>query len=320
MKGILRIRLVVLGLLLSTLFAACGDQVATPTNVVTTTTAPTMVVTIAAPVSSTTVVVTPFTTTLAPTTTVETIIRLVDVGGYKLFINCTGQGSPTVILDAGLGTSSTNWRAVQSSVSKSTRVCSYDRANVGQSDKTTVPRTSQQIVKELKALLTNAQIKGPYILVGHSFGGLNMQLYASQYPNEGAVLVEASHREQTIRFDKILTKEQTAILYDFTGNPEKVTFENFQESMAQVRAGIKFPPVPLIVLTKGLLTPKPSNWSASLGDPFSEYDKAWNEMQAEMVTLSPKGKQLIAEKSDHFIPDKQPAIIVQSIQEIINQV
>jgi pimeloyl-ACP methyl ester carboxylesterase len=149
-----------------------------------------------------------------------------------------------------------------------------------------------------------------------------MQLYASQYPDEvaGVVLVEATHREQTIRNSKLMTKEQAAIIQDLTGNPEKVTFENFQESQDQVRAAIKFPSVPLIVLTKGLPTPKPSNWSASLGDPFPDLDKSWNEMQAEMVTLSPKGKQLIAEKSDHFIPDKQPEIIIQSIQEIINQV
>ncbi len=93
--------------------------------------------------------------------------------------------------------------------------------------------------------------------------------------NDPAVLVESAHREQVSRFDKVLTKEQIAILYDFTGNPEKVTFENFQESQAQVRTAIKFPAIPLIVLTKGLPTPKPSNWSASLGDPFPQRQAAY---------------------------------------------
>src|SRR6185437_1161890 len=104
--------------------------------------------------------------------------KLVDVGGYKLHINCTGTGNPTVILDAGLGGTSLDWSKIQPAVTHFTRVCSYDRAGYGWSESGPGLRTSQQIVKELHLLLAHAQINGPYVLVGHSAGGLNMRLYA----------------------------------------------------------------------------------------------------------------------------------------------
>src|SRR5437660_2176721 len=96
--------------------------------------------------------------------------KLIDVGGYRLHINCTGTGSPTVILDAGLGGSSLDWSKVQPAVARFTRVCSYDRAGYGWSDTGPGPRTSQQIVRELHLLLVHAQLHGPYVLAGHSLG------------------------------------------------------------------------------------------------------------------------------------------------------
>ncbi len=121
--------------------------------------------------------------------------KLINVGGYRLHINCIGTGSPTVILDAGLGGSSLDWSLVQPEVATFTRVCSYDRAGYGWSDYGPKPRTSGRIVAELHTLLIGAGIPGPYILVGQSFGGLNVRLYAYTYPQEvaGMVLVDASH-------------------------------------------------------------------------------------------------------------------------------
>jgi pimeloyl-ACP methyl ester carboxylesterase len=128
--------------------------------------------------------------------------KLVDIGGYRLHINCTGTGSPTVILDAGLGGSSLDWSKIQPGVARFTRVCSYDRAGYGWSDTGPGPRTSQQIVQELHLLLVHAQINGPYLLVGHSVGGLNMRLYAYRYPAEvaGMVLLDSTNEHQFAQF------------------------------------------------------------------------------------------------------------------------
>jgi len=118
--------------------------------------------------------------------------------GVSLNLNCTGSGSPTVILDTGLGVPAAGWDLVQPSVAQFTRVCSYDRAGYGWSTAGPMPRTSDQIVKELHALLTAAGEKPPYILVAHSFGGFNVRLYTAQYPNDivGLVLVDTSHEDQ----------------------------------------------------------------------------------------------------------------------------
>jgi pimeloyl-ACP methyl ester carboxylesterase len=118
-----------------------------------------------------------------------------------LSIDCRGQGSPTVILDSGLGVPAVGWNPVQTEVAKFTRVCSYDRAGYGWSGATTFPRTSTEIVKELHALLEAANEKGPYILVGHSFGGFNVRVYNGRYSNEvsSMVLADASHEDQEAR-------------------------------------------------------------------------------------------------------------------------
>jgi pimeloyl-ACP methyl ester carboxylesterase len=125
--------------------------------------------------------------------------KLVDIGGFRLHLNCIGQGTPTVVMDAGGGAPSIAWGLVPSEIAKFTRVCTYDRAGFGWSDPNLrTPRSSQQSVDELHLLLTKAGIHPPYILVGHSLGGVNMRLYASQYPEDvvGLVLVDSSHENQ----------------------------------------------------------------------------------------------------------------------------
>src|SRR5918995_1595905 len=119
--------------------------------------------------------------------------EMVDVGGYSLHINCVGQGSPTVVLDGGSGEWSAQWVRVQREVSGSTRVCAYDRAGMGWSEMGPEPRDAKRISSELHALLEGANIEGPYVLVGHSFGGLYVQTYAARYPEEvaGVALVDS---------------------------------------------------------------------------------------------------------------------------------
>jgi pimeloyl-ACP methyl ester carboxylesterase len=118
---------------------------------------------------------------------------MVDVGGYSLHINCVGQGSPTVLLDGGSGEMSADWVWVQQEVSDTTRVCAYDRAGMGWSEMGPEPRDAGQIPSELHTLLSKAGIEGPYVLVGHSFGGMYMQMYAARYPDEvaGVALVDS---------------------------------------------------------------------------------------------------------------------------------
>jgi len=124
--------------------------------------------------------------------------QLVDVGGHRMHIHCMGAGSPTVILDASPGNTSASWGLIQPEVARSTQVCTYDRAGLGWSDKTTAPRDARQIARELHTLLSAAGIPGPYVLVGHSGSGVYAQLYAADYPAEvaGVVLVDTMHPDQ----------------------------------------------------------------------------------------------------------------------------
>ena len=127
--------------------------------------------------------------------------ELVDVGGYRLHINCEGEGQPAVAMDSGLPGLSLDWALVQPDVAEHTRVCTYDRSGYGWSDPAATPRTSQQMAEELRTLLQNAGIAGPYVLVGHSFGGYNVRLFAASFPSDvaGMVLVDAGHEDERSR-------------------------------------------------------------------------------------------------------------------------
>jgi pimeloyl-ACP methyl ester carboxylesterase len=125
--------------------------------------------------------------------------EMVSVGNHKLHINCIGQGSPTVITESGASGTSIEWSAwVQPLVAKATRVCAYECAGLGWSEGGPESRDARQIASELHTLLANADIRGPYVLVGHSVGGHYARVYADRYPEEvaGMVLVDSSHPEQ----------------------------------------------------------------------------------------------------------------------------
>ncbi len=115
--------------------------------------------------------------------------KLVDVGGFRMHLDCVGVGSPTVVLDAGLGGWSLDWALVQPAIAQATRVCSYDRAGMGWSDSSPSPRDAAHEVAELHTLLANGGITGPLLLVGHSNGGLRTVLYAKTYPGDVAGLI-----------------------------------------------------------------------------------------------------------------------------------
>src|ERR1700730_10920245 len=126
--------------------------------------------------------------------------KLVDLGGHKLHVNCTGKGNPTVVVENGLGDFSFGWILVQSKVATFTRICTYDRAGYAWSDPGPKPRTYAQLNLELHDALAKLDERGPLILVGHSFGGGVVRNYAAAYPGDvaGMVLVDIVHEDQRI--------------------------------------------------------------------------------------------------------------------------
>lgn len=125
---------------------------------------------------------------------------LVDIGGFRLHLHCTGNGSPTIVLDAALGASSLSWSLVQPELARLSRVCSYDRGGFGWSDPGPMPRTADRIAEELHTLLERARVPPPYVLVGHSFGGLVALIFASRFRTvtSGLVLVDPAHAEDWV--------------------------------------------------------------------------------------------------------------------------
>lgn len=121
--------------------------------------------------------------------------KLVDIGGLRLHISCTGMGNPTVIMEAGPNDSLIAWQLVQPEISRFTRVCSYDRAGFGWSDAPNEPRTSSNVAEELDRLLTRAGVAGPYVLVAFEYGALNIRMFTSRHREQvvGMVLVDPVH-------------------------------------------------------------------------------------------------------------------------------
>jgi pimeloyl-ACP methyl ester carboxylesterase len=126
--------------------------------------------------------------------------QLIDVGGFRLHLHCAGEGSPTVVLDAALGGSSVSWSWIQPEIAKTTRVCAYDRGGFGWSDAAPMPRTASRLADELRGLLARAGVRPPFVLVGHSFGGLVLRVFAQRYRTEiaGIVFVDSAHPEDWV--------------------------------------------------------------------------------------------------------------------------
>jgi pimeloyl-ACP methyl ester carboxylesterase len=286
--------------------------------------------------------------------------KSVDIGGYKININCSGQGSPTVILEAGGGGFSTDWRLVQPEIAKFAHVCSYDRAGFGWSDAGPMPRTSAQIVKELHSLLQRSGEKPPYVLVGQSAGGLHVRIFNGRYPNEvaGMVLVDASHedymrempidvqkyqknadrqflREQKLRLFLVwfgITRlmlprsaswsERLALQPKFVNALSSEYANNFEESARQVRAAGTLGDKPLIVLTAGRDTADPEHLPPGITKKdLQDYDHVWiDDLQVREAHLSSRGRQIIVSDSRHNIQFDRPDAVVSAVQEVFAEV
>jgi pimeloyl-ACP methyl ester carboxylesterase len=248
--------------------------------------------------------------------------QLVDLGGRRLYIKCSGEaraGMPVVVMDAGMGSTSADWSSVEPNVSQFARVCSYDRAGVGKSDRAPQPRTSQDIVNDLHNLLAKAGLNPPYVLVGHSLGGMNARLYASEYPKEvvGMVLVDSTHEDENDRMLAVLPPE---ILKK--AKPEDMIIRSaedidFNRSVAQIRAANWHSDIPLIVLTRGSATFNPNDYAVPSLAP--KFEQIRLELQKELVRCSSRGRQIIAEKSGHYIQRDQPELVIDAIRQVLEE-
>jgi pimeloyl-ACP methyl ester carboxylesterase len=234
---------------------------------------------------------------------------LVNVGGHRLRVERLGKGSPVVVMEAGLVQPRNTWGHVPNDVAAFTQVVVYDRAGLGESDRGPVPRTSKQVVAELHTLLTNAGLKGPYILVGHSAGGLTARLYASQYPNEvvGMVLIDATHEDEYGRLAALLPQKnrEEFLKHEGGGNYEQL---DLLASAAEVRAAAALKPMPFVVLSAPGI-PRVGTYGAQMHD----------ELQATLARLVPNGSQILAEKSGHFIQLDRPELVTDAVRKVVEE-
>lgn len=253
---------------------------------------------------------------------------MVDIGGYSLQCYELGEGDVTVIFENGLSDSFCVWCSVQSEVSNVARTLSYDRAGVASSDEGVNPRTGLQVVSDLHALLTNLGIPGPYVLVGHSMGGLYVRLFANQYPDEvaGMVLVDADHEDLDIREALILSPMALAITLtmdvldaDFlgsTGGPGE--YFNKETTFNQVRENREIPEIPLAVLHA------PDADKLYPGQPESPDQIAWDnlklELQEDMAALSPNSTITPVPDCSHEIQKEKPEYVIDAINWVLGEI
>jgi pimeloyl-ACP methyl ester carboxylesterase len=268
--------------------------------------------------------------------------QMVDVGGYRLHIKCTGEGSPTVVIESGWGDFSAAWGWVQPEVAKTTRVCTYDRAGMGWSESSPEPRTAREFAKELHTLLEKANVPGPYILVGHSLGGYTILVYAHDYPAEvsGLVLIDAQDLPASdgaaptpapkpgrnplpslmarIGLVRLLAGPLDAIKNLPEGDKQAYTAYavaprsaqtfldegmGMSEGGAQARAVTTLGALPLIVLSRG-----------------EDQDAKHTAAQADLLQLSTISQQFFADQSGHSIHIDQPEAAVAAIVKMVELV
>jgi len=258
---------------------------------------------------------------------------LVDIGGHKLHIRCVGpsDGRPTVLLEAGGGAYSSSWSLVQDLLSSRVRTCAYDRAGSGWSEPGPAPRTLKQEVFELHALLEAAKVRGPFVLVGQSIGGVLVRLYAEQYGSDvvGVVLVDPLHESDmlgSVRYGGWVRLREKATERPVPEprregkastqyNPED---DYLAEELQQIYLSRKANPEPLgkrplIVLAAGKRPPPPGT-----------SDELWAQLRVEkdgqridLSRLSSNSKFVLDPSSGHNIQNDNPQLVARSIEEVL---
>jgi pimeloyl-ACP methyl ester carboxylesterase len=270
--------------------------------------------------------------------------QMVDVGGYRMHINCTGTGSPTVVIDAGLGAWSLEWSRVQAEVAKTTRVCTYDRAGMGYSEAGPLPRNAEQFAKELHTLLERANIAGPYVLAGHSLGGLPVRVFVHNYPTEvaGVVLIDSmSPRQMTQPPSEIESK--TPAQSSGVSLPSLLARIGLVRVLARQLITQNLPAEAQPAYTAFSVTPRSVQaWvdeGAGLQESLAQADAVksfgdlplivltgvideqagWQDWQVELLPLSSNSQQIVVENSGHNIHLDQPEAAVTAIADMVSQ-
>lgn len=264
------------------------------------------------------------------------------IGNHRLHLNCTGVGSPTVIFDSGLGSSSLDWSRVQPQVASFTRACSYDRAGYGWSDAGPLPRDSANISRELEILLGNGSVPAPYLLVGHSLGGMNVRLFTHNNPGKvvGLVLIDSSHEDQFRRFEQAdvgasapngssfivanAFEVPNALPDDIVGIARsfavsRSSMQAFRSELQHLRASAKqlqdvpmLPDIPVVVISHRV--------DQTMGsDRYAKRARIWMDMQAELADRATRGKHVVAATEDHYVHLSQPQLVVDTIKDVIDQ-
>jgi pimeloyl-ACP methyl ester carboxylesterase len=227
---------------------------------------------------------------------------LVTIGGDQLHVETMGGSGPAVVFEAGLGNDTSTWRLVAGPIAGFARVVLYDRIGLGQSsqlrdDRTAI--TADDVASRLHALLAAADIHPPYVLVGHSLGGLYMQMFARKYPKEvsGVVLLDSSSTEAP---NELSTRAALV-----PGTAAYLEEEGVAESNGQVRSAGPFPDVPLTVIA-----------ATDHGPYFREWEPTLMRLQEQLVTLSPLGELVVAQGSGHDVQLDRPDVVIEAVRHM----
>ena len=270
--------------------------------------------------------------------------RLVDVGGYRLYLDCRGEGAPTIVMDAGLGGTSLDWSLVQPELARTTTVCSYDRAGMGWSEPGPDPRSPSQLAEELHTLLENGGATGPYMLVGHSLAGKTIRMFAAAHSADvaGMVLIDARSETVEVRADAVAF----AAALDAQANIYSVA-RSFGVARLLGGALLDLPLVPPALATQmALFATNPSSIVVTTQEGLSRTadddalaaatlgsmplivvaagknmsDPGWAAAQADMSGLSTNGQLIVAEGSGHAVHLDQPVIVIDAIRRVVDAV
>ena len=282
--------------------------------------------------------------------------QMYQVNGHPMRIACTGSGSPTIVLDAGLGNDGLIWGGVQPALAKTTRVCSYDRAGFGWSDALPPPRDADHIADELHGLLAAAKIDGPIVLMGHSIAGMYIRDYATRYPAEaaGLIFVDGSTplQEQNPAFKAAFAKKpfdwihtlQRRALFSM-GIPRlsgacSRGFPGFDARAARLQAEDlchlqwnaidaemeSFDRSGMETVHTGpygalpVLIFSQDTAKATAGDEPPDVAKAWNQMQEDLKKLSTRSRRIIAKGSTHYVQLDRSELIEREVPLFIEQI